>query len=1221
MKQAVWLRWSSCAFWLSIAVVRADNATHATCDLQLAAGAGCSLSGDGAALWSTAFQERRPGVVLMDAELAPRLELQPGRAPERDEGAAGCTWLAHVEHAEFPFTITVPGRYQGWARTLLPAKATWNHLESMDGGPGQWIAESNAGVFGSWYWSPLGAYDLQPGRHTFVLHNWLGGARLDALVFACEPGFKPESVTGPGVLGRGPSTGTVTSAPICPPAVARWDRLEWTADLLGGRLDAEVSLDDGRSWQPTAAGGVLPDNRPAGDGTDRLLARFILHAATDGTSPRLHSARLHYVSAPDGVLVLENDAWRLDVAARTGALCGIVEKTTGLRLTAAGVQEALLGGLAVRAPGASEQTLIGVAGAPAPSGAGQVAAPEDQLRVIRVEPRRRGLVITAHALQGQIVVTLRLLADRSALCRLQCEVDNRSPLEVIRVDFPRLGQVAVGDWSDDEAVMPQKAGERLAQPAAKTGRTLVYPGSASMAWIDLCDRQAGLYLAVNDRRLTATEIECRGGRGRRGADLVLRSHTRVAPGTTKTREFVLGIHPGDWHWAADRYREYAAGFMQRPDNPEWVTWCDGWVGTSGLEFARLGATMDRVKAEGFEYIQQWAQMADGIDQCCGNFPWPAPALGGEAGYVAGIRDVHARGGRITGYCPSRLWTRDSAINAALRKTKKEDLPAEALALIPPLEWFEQWRLYPLDGKPLAQYDAELGWFSMCPASDGWFEHQRQWIVDLIAKRWGMDGAYIDELAAAQAWPCYNLNHGHDDIGDWGRGHVRILKAVAEGGRRHNPGFCVSIEGCGDVQGQYANLHLISGLCTRPEVFHYTFPEYILINGLSNTGWKNPTETVGTAFINGDRFDARLGSAEIRTALALRQRIKRWLYPARFMDTLGLTPSTEAVQARWNRCDANGERAIVLCLRNDLSVAGATCALALPKGWQSPKALALYDREGGVRIGPATVTNGQALIPVPASTLSAALLVYRVDPAAAVDVWVETAGDQRAPGLVLRAGNLLEQPVRLALTARAAAPLGVAGLPAELTVPAGGMVEVQAQITGAAALELPAGVTVNAQWRGGNRECRATFRPLLVNGGLDVDADHDGIPDGWDVGGTTRQFPYGIEDGAFWIQGQEKEYLFLIQNLDLKPKTAYVLSGRVKKSLQVPAVRIALAEKTGENTWRIQSLGDVVKTAGEWEAFEKRLSTGENFLACQMYLYATHTAAKAWFDDIRLREAP
>jgi hypothetical protein len=269
----------------------------------------------------------------------------------------------------------------------------------------------------------------------------------------------------------------------------------------------------------------------------------------------------------------------------------------------------------------------------------------------------------------------------------------------------------------------------------------------------------------------------------------------------------------------------------------------------------------------------------------------------------------------------------------------------------------------LDGKPLAQYDAELGWFSMCPASQGWFEHQCQWMVDLIAGRWGMDGVYIDELAAAQARPCFNLAHGHDDIGDWGVGQVRVLKAVSEGGRAHNPGFCVSIEGCGDAQGQYANLHLISGLCTRPEVYHYTFPEHILINGLSNTGWKDPTETIGTAFINGDRFDSRLGSAEIRSALALRQRIKRWLYPARFMDTVGLEVSDARVRARWSLCEAHGERAIVVCFRNDQRIEGVACALRLPKGWERPRAMAHFDREGGIHIGASEhVRGGGSVLP-------------------------------------------------------------------------------------------------------------------------------------------------------------------------------------------------------------------------------------------------------------------
>ncbi len=222
--------------------------------------------------------------------------------------------------------------------------------------------------------------------------------------------------------------------------------------------------------------------------------------------------------------------------------------------------------------------------------------------------------------------------------------------------------------------------------------------------------------------------------------------------------------------------------------------------------------------------------------------------------------------------------------------------------------------------------------------------------------------------------------------------------------------------------------------------------------------------------------------------------------------------------------------------------------------------------------------------------------------------------------MVRASNLLDSPAAVTLDVTAEAPLKVRSLDARLAVPSQSLAEKLVVITGTDALDLPATVTLRARWPGGSRETRATFRPILINGGLDVDANQDGIPDGWDVGGTTRQFPYGIEDGAFWIQGQEKEYLFLIQNLELEPKTAYVLSGRLKKSAQVPAIRIALAEMTGENTWRIRSIGDKVRAADAWESFEETLTTGESFIRCQLYLYATHTAAKAWFDDIRLRRA-
>jgi hypothetical protein len=223
-------------------------------------------------------------------------------------------------------------------------------------------------------------------------------------------------------------------------------------------------------------------------------------------------------------------------------------------------------------------------------------------------------------------------------------------------------------------------------------------------------------------------------------------------------------------------------------------------------------------------------------------------------------------------------------------------------------------------------------------------------------------------------------------------------------------------------------------------------------------------------------------------------------------------------------------------------------------------------------------------------------------------------------LRLRVGNLLDRPVRIDLALDVAPPLRLAGLAPELTVPAAAASEVVGTVTGVAELVLPATVTVRASWRGGQSEHRVEFRPLLVNGNLDVDADGDGIPDGWDVGGTTRQFPYGLEDGAFWIQGRKEEYVFLLQGVDLKPNTAYILAGRLRKSVQAPSIRIALAEQTAENQWRVQSIGDQVKAAGEWEEFERTLTTGESFRRCQIYLYTVHTEAKAWFDDIRLAEA-
>ena len=94
-------------------------------------------------------------------------------------------------------------------------------MESMDRGGKLKVNDSKRWIFGKWYWSKLGQYTLRKGKHRFILHNWLGGARLDAIVFTRDPQVQPHR------HGRGsartvwqPGAGTVTTAPVQPSGCA-----------------------------------------------------------------------------------------------------------------------------------------------------------------------------------------------------------------------------------------------------------------------------------------------------------------------------------------------------------------------------------------------------------------------------------------------------------------------------------------------------------------------------------------------------------------------------------------------------------------------------------------------------------------------------------------------------------------------------------------------------------------------------------------------------------------------------------------------------------------------------------------------------------------------------------------------------------------------------------------------------------------------------------------
>ena len=546
----------------------------------------------------------------------------------------------------------------------------------------------------------------------------------------------------------------------------------------------------------------------------------------------------------------------------------------------------------------------------------------------------------------------------------------------------------------------------------------------------------------------------------------------------------------------------------------------------------------------------------------------------------------------------QTWTRDSPSNDALRETPESALPQEALDLIHPRRWFDMWRLFPLDGEPVGYYADRHGWYLMCPASEGFQEHLHFWIVDMYAKRFGADGVYLDQAGAALAKPCYNLDQGHGDIGDWGMGNTELLRRCVEEARRIDADFILAIEGAGDALGQYADLHLISCLCTNPEVYHYTFPDHILISGFSNASHLDWQQRV------------------------TRQRIKPWLHPGRFMDTVGLTVSDERVRANWTICDRKGSRAIVFAIENEQHVEGATCTLALPDGRQEPRSLHIFDYDGGVRADGPDVADGRLTFRVPPSLISAGLLTFEVEKRHYVDVWQELPIDETGTDdLTLRAANLGpdDQDVTLALSTDAPPELGAERL--SLPVSAGGAAAVTVPVAGVGELPASASISIDASWEGGSRQVAAHVRPLLLNGGLDLNESGTDVPDQWSAGGTADSFPRGLEDGAVRIKGQPEEYQYIIQHVPLQPLREYYFAGRIKRSASTEGISIAVVEFVGERGLRVHRLGgEADLPAGEWQRFETTFTTGESFRDAAVYLYNTHTDLTGWYDDIELRPA-
>ena len=683
---------------------------------------------------------------------------------------------------------------------------------------------------------------------------------------------------------------------------------------------------------------------------------------------------------------LENDAARLAFD-YLGRVVGILNKQTGTACIASGREAEPLPAFIVDAY--SRNRPVYLRDPLLREGGGFCSAeprllfatvPSGDLLRLAVEPWHAPAVAASEAdgrrtltfeyrLSGGIEVTTTVaLAAKGGTSEWRAKVTNRgdvkplAQLRVYRLLFPLLGNLCVGDRPEQNRLArtfvqgelipnPSQYGfHRPGNPGARIN-VLTYPGWASMPWMDLYEpgparAASGLYFASYDPRFQQVDIEAVPDPERKTLAFGMRTLAFLEPGESwDSQTFVVATHPGDWHWAADRYREDSARWLKTRDVPEWVNDCDGWFGTGGpnYRYSDLPAMLEEARWLGLNYLQCWSEMLENVGPDKSRkayycFFLPDPDRGGEKEMAAGVRKVREMGGHIGFY--SNFWTWDADAGHCLEQWK-DQIPPDVK--IPHWEEFRKYMSVFPDGHMEAG-DYTTGYAGSCPCAQGWRDYLKFWIADKYVKQYGVDAWYLDSFPVTMfgaARVCFSPYHGQGRPHGVGPGLVefaRTLREAAEGTVK----LAVTSESVGDAFMQYNShalgLELLAGLTEwqKPEIYTYTFPHHPIFSGSCNgagSGLKyyykdieKPTreETLNRVFLMGYRFDI-LGyklnrqnpdMVYLRSLIALRQKIKGDLYRSSFKDEIGLGALPANVYAKVFRHDAGASVTLALLDRRE-----------------------------------------------------------------------------------------------------------------------------------------------------------------------------------------------------------------------------------------------------------------------------------------------------------------
>ncbi len=637
------------------------------------------------------------------------------------------------------------------------------------------------------------------------------------------------------------------------------------------------------------------------------------------------------------------------------------------------------------------------------------------VRVQRENTEAGARLVCRYRLPGGIAVGYSItLRDDAPWTEWRVQVENHGgtppadDVRVYRVAFPVLDGLRIGDRHESNLLArPYAQGELIPDPVtdefqrprkAAPTNVLTYIGWASMPWQDLFDpRGGGLYLASCDPSFQQIDLESWPDRAAGTLTLDVRTLAFLEPGQSwSSPPFDVGVHEGDWHTAADHYRQWARAHHRPFTGPAWVrNDCDGWLGTGvpTRSYADYLAMFEDARWLGLNYLQIWSEMLEKVGPNKARkayycFLWPDPERGGEAELTRVVQAIRSQGGHIGFY--HNLWTWDAEMAQGLEQWRKE-LPPDVHV---PSWWGESRRwasVFPDGTRQAGNYTQ--GYAGMCPAARGYQDYILSWVVDRYVKRYGADTWYFDSMPVTMFGAsriCFSDEHGPTQPHGVGRGMIELLERARTAARPHGD-LAITSETISDALMQFNShalgIELVEGITRhpRPEIYTYTFPEHAIFSGSCNGAgsglhYYDPEltkprreDTLNQVFLMGYRFDLLFGRLDrndplvqyVRRLIALRQQVKADLYASDFRDEIGVGVLPAHVSAKLFRRRDGGSLTVNLLDRRPGKKEGFDLSLDLAsQDFFRPGAATLYELDAHPTVLTAEMSPGRLILKIP-----------------------------------------------------------------------------------------------------------------------------------------------------------------------------------------------------------------------------------------------------------------